>query len=413
MAASYLSRVRAISGSTTAITTSAEVVDFLRSGANYVVNNIPKELLFFAYTNTNVSSSAGVVVPQNTIISVSRGAYDADRIDSKYGYARSSTLTSLYKGTAFHPSYIVDSGKVYIDPTPTTATSALGTVTYIKMPTIGTTTSSTNLTIAPVENPIILYAAALDCAAISSYYKIQATTQIATIITNVTAYLLSVTGTLPTAFSTTVVLPADFSVTLSITTVTMPTLTISVTKVSDALLKAQYYIDSATQLSGSAYDASYHMGQEDTELVSAAVQVASQELNRAQTSIAEQNLKLQDYAQHVKTQSESLMASLSRYKAHVEKESAEMGADVGKYKAEVEKEVSRISSSLQRSQLYLGKAQAGIQEISVVNGYLQAASLDMKNSETLFARADMEIKGYIAANTGAYYQGDKNNGVKQ
>ena len=274
--ASYLSRVRAITGSTTVITSDVEVVGFLKSGGNYVVNNIPKELLFFAYTNTNVSSSAGVVVPQNTIISVNRGSYDADRIDSKYGYARSSTLTSLYKATAFHPSYIVDNGKVYIDPTPTTATSSLGTVTYIKMPTIGTTTSSTNLTIAPVENPIILYAAALDCTAISTYW-----------------------GQLTTG-------------------------------AQDALDKAQYLIDSSSNLTN-GQDAEYHMNDEDSELVSMNVQVASQEVNRATANIS----------------------------------------------------------------MYSNKAQLA----------------DSKSKE-LFARADAEVKGYIAANTGAYYQGDKNNGVK-
>lgn len=122
--ATYLSRVRAITGSTTTQTSNIEVVDFLKAGSNYVVMSIPKELLWFSYTVTTFSSNAGVTVPQNTIISVMRNNRQCEQIPTAFSYVNSTTLTSLYEGSTFFPKYYLQEGKVYVDPTPTTG--ALG-----------------------------------------------------------------------------------------------------------------------------------------------------------------------------------------------------------------------------------------------------------------------------------------------
>lgn len=103
---------------------------------------------------------------------------------------------------------------------------------------MATDTTSSGVSISPIENPLINYAAALDYQGVSAYWSAQAS------------------------------------------------------DAQDALDKAQYLIDSATNLS-TGQDAEYHMNDEDTELVSMNVQVAAQEINRANANISVYSNKAQ------------------------------------------------------------------------------------------------------------------------
>ena len=224
--ATYLSRVRALTDSSTTQTSNAQVVDFLKSSVNYVLMSVPKQLLWFAYTNASFTSSTGVSIPQNTIISVRRGSYECDELPKEYTYAASTTLTSFYKGSALFPKYYLRAGIVYTNPASTTG--AAGAVTYVNISATLMTTAvtSSGITLSPLEGPLIYHAAGLDFTALAGHWS---------------------------------QLAGD---------------------AGDALTKAKVLIDSATDLT-QGEDAEDHLYEEDPELVNASVQIASQELNRA------------------------------------------------------------------------------------------------------------------------------------
>jgi len=236
--ATYLSRIRAISGSTSTQTSNAQVVDFLKSSVNYIIQSVPKDMLWFAYTDANLTSSTGVVVPRNTIISVKRNGIECDELSNKFIYATVTTLTSLYAGTTLFPKHYIKSGKVYIHPTPTTGQA--GVVTYVNLSStlITTSTSASDTTLLPLDAPFVNYAAGMDYVSLSGYWAQKA---------------------------------GD---------------------AQDALDKAKYLIDSATNLS-QGEDVEDALAEEDTELMSAGVNVAAQEINRANANISYYNSKSQ------------------------------------------------------------------------------------------------------------------------
>ncbi len=236
--ASYLSRVRVVTGSTTTQTSNAAVVDFLKGAVNYVIQSIPKEMLWFANTEAALTSSAGVTIPRDTIISVKRNGVECDKLNDKFVYATSTTLTSLYAGTAFFPKYYITSGKVYIHPTPTTG--AAGAVTYVNLSSTLITTSitATGVAISPIENPFLNYATGLDFQGLAGYWGQKAG------------------------------------------------------EVTDAFDKAKYLVDSATNLT-QGEDIEDMLEAEDTELVSSGVQVAGLEQNRGTANLNFYNSKSQ------------------------------------------------------------------------------------------------------------------------
>ena len=236
--ATYLSRVRALTDSSTTQTSNAEVVDFLKSSINYVLMNIPKQLLWFAYTNASFTSSTGVSIPQNTIISVRRGSYECDELPKEYTYAASTTLTSFYKGSALFPKYYIRAGIVYTNPASTTGAS--GAVTYVNISATLMTTAvtSTGITLSPLEGPLIYHAAGLDFTALAGHWGQKAG------------------------------------------------------EITDAFDKAKYIVDSATNLS-QGEDVEDHLAEEDEVLINAGVQIASQELNRGTANLNYYNTKSQ------------------------------------------------------------------------------------------------------------------------
>lgn len=239
--ATIISRVRDISGTSTSETGNANVALFAQAGATYLVNVIPKDLLTFAgIDSSNVTTSSGFDLDYTSsganagdrIVMVRRNGVVCDELPKEHIYAHSGALstTSLFVGSTVFPKYYIQNGSVFIKPDPTTA--AVGVVTYIGAPAITSGTSQTAL--QPIENPMLLYAAALDCMAASSYWSAQALAKI---------------------FETN-------------------------TGARDALDKAQYLIDSSTQLT-QGEDAEYFLAQEDSEMIASNIQIAAQEVNRA------------------------------------------------------------------------------------------------------------------------------------
>jgi hypothetical protein len=126
--------------------------------------------MWFTYSNTTFTSSTGVSVPRNTIISVRRNGIECDKLDDKFVYATGTTLTSLYAGTTFFPKYYIQAGVVYTHPASTTG--AAGAVTYINLSSTAITSSvsASGLAISPVESPFLNYASGLDYTALSGFY---------------------------------------------------------------------------------------------------------------------------------------------------------------------------------------------------------------------------------------------------
>ena len=237
-----ISKVRGMSKTTTAISSNVQVVNFLNAGAKYVVQVTPDSMLGFLETTTTISTASGITVNTNKVSSVRRNGIECDPIDKRLAYAYQTTtvtVTSLTKGSAIFPKYFERGGKIFIKPDPTTAQS--GAVDYIAAPTITISTSNTSLD--NLENPMVLYAAALDSLAAYGYYNKKFSDAVYDVIssTDVSGY-------------------------------------------SDALEKAQYIIDSSTSLS-QGEDMEYYLAQEDPEMISAGINMAQQEVNRALASL--------------------------------------------------------------------------------------------------------------------------------
>jgi len=190
-------------------------------------------------STATISGSAGYIITGTAgvgdrIVSVRRNGIECDEMPKARIYAHSGALTtdSLFAGSTIFPKFYIQNGRVFIKPNPTTA--ALGKVTYIPLPNITSATANTSLD--TIENPMLLYAAALDCMAASSYWTVQAL------------------GTLhSTALSA---------------------------RAQDALDKAKVLIDASTSLS-QGEDAEYFLAQEDVEMIEGNVRMAAQEINRA------------------------------------------------------------------------------------------------------------------------------------
>lgn len=233
--ATLLSKVRAITGSTTGITTDTQVVNFLQAGANFLVASTPPFMLWFLTEESpDITDGNGYIVQNtNTIFSVERDGKIADKVPlelaNQVGYA-----DSLFYATAFFPKYYIQGNKIYIKPDPNSA--APGKVIFIKPPKITSSTDSDNISYSAVENIIINYACALDFTAMANYYAKQ--------------YIDSLTDASSDAQA--------------------------------ALDQAKDLIDSTTY----TYDAKQWISEEDSEMASVLINAAQEEVNRA---IAEMN----------------------------------------------------------------------------------------------------------------------------
>jgi len=231
--ATLLAKARAISGTTTSETTDTEVVDFLNAGAIYLINSMPKELLSFMGTDTaNITSSAGYDSNNDRVIMVRRNGIICDELPKEriYAHAGALTATSLFAGSNIFPKFYILGGSIYIKPDP--SVGAPGVVTYIPKPSITSSTTTTDLD--EIENPVILYAAALDSMAASSYWSAQS----------------------------------------------LSTINDSTGDATDALEKAKNLIDNSTALS-QGQDAEFFLNDEDPEMIAANLGIAAQEVNRA------------------------------------------------------------------------------------------------------------------------------------
>ncbi len=202
-----IERVRAITGSSSAISSGTDVTSFLLSGAKYVLRSLPRGLLTEATTIHSVDSSSGIDVEREWVFNVSRNGFPAyeQPFDESYAYYTTALTTdgsviSWYQATTVFPKYFwgpsSSLGKValFIKPDPTTDDT--GKIVHIEVPKL--TTNTVDWSIDNYEIPAINYAASLDYKSLQGYYLSKASSQAATIITEFTSSLGKYAAALPT-----------------------------------------------------------------------------------------------------------------------------------------------------------------------------------------------------------------------
>mgnify|MGYP005819089449 CR=1 FL=1 len=232
--ATLIDRVRGNTGSSTSISSDQEVLDHLQSGAKYVLNSLPINVIqMFGTLTTTVATDTGVSCSDKyRVLSVRRGDFECEPapLEQYYAYSTALSVTSLNQRSTIFPVYFKRDGVIYPKPAPTTSVN--GTVTYIGLPTFDEDTS-THL-YNELDNPMVLYASGLDALQITRYW--------------VNLGLIEAQG--------------------------------STGEARDALNKAKNLIDNSTALSN-GNDAEFYLNEEDSEMIQSNISIAAQELKRA------------------------------------------------------------------------------------------------------------------------------------
>lgn len=225
--ATLINKVRAITGSSSTISSGTEVVGFLESGAKYVLRSLPRGLLTEASTITSVNHGNGIEVEREWVLSVARNNFPAveQAYEESYAYYTTALTTdgsvvSWFQATTIFPKYYwgpsTKVGKVsmFIKPDPTTAATAK--VLHIETPKM--TTATTEWSIDNYEIPALNYAAALDYKAMQSHYLYNAGNEALTILTEFTSSLAKYEAALPSWTSPTMgAIPATITASISYT----------------------------------------------------------------------------------------------------------------------------------------------------------------------------------------------------
>lgn len=353
-------------------------------------------MLWYAAGDTSVSDGNGIAINSPVILEVRRGDKGAKEISARDAYTQGSGYTSLYKASNLFPVFYRRSGRIYIKPDPSSIGSDTnkGTITYVKIPTT-ITASSTTWTIGPIEQPAITFAASLDSGALASYYSRKATSNIATIISGVSSKLSSFASALPTWSSPTYTLSTDITLLQGFsgwfsTGSSEPSLSVSTTAIDDALSKARYLIDASTQLTN-GQDAEYWLNAEDPEMVVATINAAQEELGRAAREIEKQSLDINEYSAKIQKEVNKAQAFVNEYRAELEKEQIVNKSIVDAYVSYVQKESNRFQNELNKARSYIDAARVLISEADVIQNYNTKIQLYQGEALRLFDQSQKEM----------------------
>jgi hypothetical protein len=315
-----------------------ELTQFLKDGVIDVTNKIvalrPQDIENFQRESATIDSNSGLDVGGAKIISVIReagadGSSDGSTAWEPCGKIPASMqskvvdIDSLYYASQYHPKYIIDdNGKVNVYPV-ASANNGYKVFFVNNVPTdetneIALVYSHSDIKWFPNDKVylVVIY------AGIKSLQASLAAVDITT---------FSLTAGLP--------VPPD-SITDTITSFSLAG------EFDDAMAKAKALIDDAGSLS-QGQDAEYWLNDEDPEMIASTVQVASQELQRA-------NLGLQDALQTFNTDMQKFQASgTGKFSAEV----AAYQAELVEYQAEVAAEIQTYQQELaEKSAEYQWKA---------------------------------------------------------
>ena len=301
-----------------------------------------------------------------------------------------------------------------------------GVIVYAAPPVIDENTDSWIL--AEYENIALNYAASMDClrvggtqltnglSSLSSFITNFPTEQISSIV-KPSATFSSVEPTsaslpdstlfnsiaLPSGLSVAISLPQDFTITEQISNITdlantqdLPTMiqpsseALDFTQIDDAQAKAKALVDDYgaigggdvsgdgdTQVNSQGIQSSQQwLIQEDPEMVEANLAVASQELQRANSQIQEESLKLKRLESNLQSNQSKFTSDLQKYQAETQEEQARIQEQLQKHQADVAREVQEINSQISKYSTEVQKEGARIgADVSIVQaeiGKLQA-----------------------------------------
>ena len=185
------------------------------------------------------------------------------------------------------------------------------------------------------------------------------------------------TLTMPTlvpAPNITYVPPSDITLTntLTISGVALPDFslpqhTFDWTNTDDALSKAQNLIDTSESVGGdlpgtaTAFDSAQEwLEEEDPEMVTSVLNTAAQEVSRAQTSMAKEQRKLEEYSQKSDAEMSRYQNQVAKYRAAVEKASSELQNKVASYNASVQNQQMVMQSQVDKYDKDLARYQADV-----------------------------------------------------
>jgi len=168
---------------------------------------------------------------------------------------------------------------------------------------------------------------------------------------------LNISSILPTDFSVSTALPTAFSSPSSVPDIAKLVHVASYGKADDALLKAEQLIDGSVTTN----NAQEWLDDEDAEMATTTTQVASGEIQRAQSEIQKERNKLEQFSAETTQNINKYQADLQRYASDVAKEQQRVKSGLEKYSQDVAKEDSRIKSQLAKYTQEIGKESQRIQ----------------------------------------------------
>ena len=305
MAATLVSKVRALSGSSTSVTTDDQVVDFIKSGVAFIIKAAPIDKIENCTSVATGTSVDSVQVDAVTIKEVLRDNYPCHKEDASWMKLldQETSEFSLRRPTNTSPAFFIEGKSVYVRPTGASSIR----VVYLGIPAITATTSTWEYETA--EGPILKYAASMDAFAAASYH-----------FTNVSADIDAVQSKIETWLDEAYTMRTDKH------TVTAPTLDYS--QATDALNKARDLIDT---ISGINFE--YFMGLDDPEMAASSVNGAASEINRASQELNKIATELRKYSEDIQEAGQYNQDVVSRMSTLANMASAEaniLSADVAR-----------------------------------------------------------------------------------
>jgi hypothetical protein len=447
-----VNRVRYITKSTTGETANDAVVEFLKEGVQFLIHGVPKELFSGRTTSTTISNGQGYDIDKDIAMQLIRNGVECREVppDMAYAYSTMVSTTPLFRATKIFPVFYQQGNKLYIKPNPTTA--EVGTINKLSgSPAI--TSTDISWLYDGYDLPAVTFAASRDFGALSKFYSLKASSQINTILTEVSSKIASFAAFLPSfsvpslplsptnlSISLTYTAPSGYSLPSTIFTVatTLPVLTnhassMTFTEFDDAVAKAKSLIDNATALSA-GQDAEYYLNLEDTEMMREIFQTAAQEINRASAEVQKQRALLDQFARNVEQELQSGNTKLNRYQNEVQKSVQEMNeylqsyeveqrdsdatlrSDiaeleqkiqdwnqkaqnlVSRFRAETELETNEFNANLSKARSYLEAAQVVLGRMAGVSQYNAIAEGCQADSLRLFRQAQDELRNLVQKN---------------
>ena len=170
----------------------------------------------------------------------------------------------------------------------------------------------------------------------------------------------------------------------------MPVFTFDTTNFDEAMDKAKKFVhsnqafDDGNSGTDTAFGAGYELFDEDTEQVSNALQIASQEVSRAGSELNKQSQLLSDYTAKVQSESSKFSSDLNKYQQDVSKRAQDASTKLGAYRAEQADSTSNYQAKVSQYQQDIARYQA--ETSTKINEYQQRVNILLQDYSQVAAQ---------------------------